>query len=198
MQNYEWIMVIRVSARSSESLNKCLFPLLLTNSVVPSLPNFTALFWRNLASSCFISSSCKRRLFQSGAAGIQQPAEAVHPLGLWGEGLKVKLIHRVKLGKGTNKIFSSPSTDCQLPGEALEFPDTQLWVLEILSSMETQGKEKQLRVLLHGCHHQLSHSHRCPDRGGTSGSPWQVLSSTPIHCSPHLQMAGLCSPGHCI
>ena len=56
MQNYKWIMVIRVPG-ASESLDKYLLPLLLTNRVVPSLPNVTALVWRNLASSAFISSS---------------------------------------------------------------------------------------------------------------------------------------------
>lgn len=39
-------------------------------------------------------------------------------------------------------IFSSPSIDSQLLREASEFPDTELRALEILSSMETQGKEK--------------------------------------------------------
>lgn len=147
-----------MASRLSESLSKFLFPLLHTNRVVSSLPNLTVLFWRNLTSSSFISSSCNPKLFQSGAAGIQWPAGAVCPLSLWEAGLKVKHIHRLKLSKGTNKIFSSPSIDSQLLREASEFPDTELRALEILSSMETQGKEKLPWVLLHGCCHWLSQS----------------------------------------
>ena len=98
-----------MTSRLSESLNKFLFLLLHTNRVVPSLPNFTALFWRNLTSSSFIGSSCNPKLFQSGAAGIQWPAGAVCPLGLWRAGLKVRHIHKLKLSRRTNKIFSSPS-----------------------------------------------------------------------------------------
>lgn len=187
-------MIIQMTSRLSESLNKFLFPLLHTNRVVPSLPNLTALFWRNLTSSSFISSSCNPKLFQSGAAGIQCPAGAVCPLGLWGAGLKVRHIHRLKLSKRTNMIFSSPSIDSQLLREASEFPDTELRALEILSSMDTQGKEKLPWVLLHGCYHWLSHSPGCPGQGETSGSPWEVLPSKPICCSPHLLVAsGLCS-----
>lgn len=116
--------------------------------------------------------------------------------------LKVRHSHGVKLNKETSKSLGSPNIGSQLPGDTLEFHNSQLRALEIISRLETQGDEKEPRVPGHGGYHWSATGQGAVSMVSVESSP-----STPAAAAawgppartfpwPALSLPGVSAPMH--